>query len=97
MKKRRAGCGLPEPPRIKRLPYPLVEVGRKKIPLAGRGGGDRGVRERGTACRGLCQLALPRRATVAPPALSTEIRIYRNVLNRKTEGGGGHWGTSVCV
>lgn len=40
---------------------------------------------------------LPRRATLVPPALSTEIRIYRNVLNRKTEGGGGGWGTRVCV
>lgn len=40
---------------------------------------------------------LPRRATLVPPALSTEIRIYRNVLNRKTEGGGGGLGDeSVC-
>lgn len=87
---RRVGCVLAEPPRVS-VPIALRRSRAEKLRPGGEGEPGSGI-----GCAG----APPGRAEPrSPPAPSAEIRIYRNGLNRKAEGGegaGGDWGRE-CV
>uniref|UniRef100_A0A669PMU0 Homeobox A7 n=1 Tax=Phasianus colchicus TaxID=9054 RepID=A0A669PMU0_PHACC len=86
---RRVGCVLAEPPRVN-VPTALRRSRAEKLRPGGKGSPGAG-----SVVPGLRRAAPSR---VPPPAPSAEIRIYRNGLNRKAEGGegaGGAGGESV--